>query len=230
MRGAVILSAALWLALVASSWADAATGSGEDEYNFNWLDPEKKIYVLQNRRYLKANRPMLSLLMGPGISNSYRNVFSVEPRFAFYFKEDWGLEVFYAKSYNSNSTTYTQLLSTNPTVVPVVREINSTLGINVHWVPWYSKINVFNKILYFDWYFSGGAGTMGSTLFNSAGMTSQDLFSLFLGTGHQYHFTHEVAFRFDFSGAVYRAPFNGVTGDQQWFSDFRFAFGLGWRI
>ena len=39
--------------------APAASGDGsnsDDEYNFNWLDPEKKIYVLQNRKYLKANR------------------------------------------------------------------------------------------------------------------------------------------------------------------------------
>lgn len=238
-RFGVITAAVLWLMLVASSWAesaDAAETKDSDEYNFTWLDPDKKIYVLQNRKFLKANHLQLSVLAGPGLSNPYRSSMVLEPRFAYYFREDFGIEAFFGNVFNSANTTYQQLQSTNPVTFPVVREINSEYGALLHWVPWYSKINVFNKILYFDWYFSGGAGQMHTTVTipgATAGTTTtsvQDLFSLYVGTGHQYHLSQSMLFRLDFQGAFYRAPFNGLAGDSNWFSDYRFAIGLGWQI
>lgn len=234
IRFALIGSAVFWLALVASSWAEAAD-SQKDEYSFKWLDPEKKIYVLQNRKYLKANRPMLSVLGGPGLSNPYRTSYTVEPRISFYLSEQWGLEVTYGKTFNSENNTYQALKQASGTgVLPVVREINSQYGASVHWVPWYAKINVFNQILYFDWYFSGGAGTVQTTAFTSSGTTtsqqSQDFFALFAGTGHQYFLSDSLTFRLDFSGAFYQAPVFGNSGDKTWFSNFNFAIGLGFRI
>jgi len=76
-----------WLAFeagtwVASTWVEASESNGEfdstarssdsrskgssddDEYNFNWLDPEKKIYVLQNRKFLKGGHVLLSVTGG----------------------------------------------------------------------------------------------------------------------------------------------------------------------
>src|SRR6478609_7348924 len=77
----------------------------EQEYNFNWLDPDKKIYVLQNRRYEKAGKIMISAMIGPGLSNPYRDVVSIDPRIAYYFNETWGIELFYGmQSYTVNST------------------------------------------------------------------------------------------------------------------------------
>lgn len=237
VRVAVVFGAMLWLALVASTWADAAhaaqgTDEGE-EYNFNWLDPEKKIYVLQNRKFLKANRVLLSVLTGPGLSNPYRTAFNVDGRFSYYFREDWGLEVFYAKSLNSQNNTFKALVNTATTTKPVIREIGSEYGALVHWVPWYSKINVFNKILYFDWYFSGGAGTLQTSVDTTSAnspFTSQELFALFAGTGHQYHVTRSLTVRLDFMGAFYRAPIFGTAGEEVWYSNYNFGVGLGWRI
>ena len=41
--------------------ADASPNSSDEEYNFKWLDPDKKVYVLQNRKYRKALRPFFSV-------------------------------------------------------------------------------------------------------------------------------------------------------------------------
>ncbi|MCM2277537.1 MAG: outer membrane beta-barrel domain-containing protein [Oligoflexia bacterium] len=238
----LILVAMLWLTLIGASWmqgAEAAqAGGGEspaDEYSFKWLDPEKKIYVLQNRRYLKANRLLLSAMAGPGLSNPYRTTLSLEPRAAFYFREDLGLEVFYRRGFNTSNNAFKALVATNSAVYPVIREIRSEYGALMHWVPWYAKINVFNKILYFDWYLSGGAGQLQTWVnrdarFPEGEFLQQDLFGLFLGTGHQYHLSRGLTVRLDITGAFYQAPTFGSTGDQVWFSDYNFGFGLGLRI
>jgi outer membrane beta-barrel protein len=237
IRIAVILGAVLWLAMMATSWAEAAenTGSaGDPEYSFRWLDPEKKIYVLQNRKFTKANRATVSVMGGLGFSAPYRSVTSLEGRFSYYFHEEFGFEVFYRKSNNSENNTFQALVNTNAQVFPVVREISAEYGGLLHWVPWYAKINVFNNILYFDWYFSGGAGSMESTaITRRSGVqtgTAQNLFSVFAGTGHQYYLTQSLIFRLDVTGSFYRAPVFGTSGEQTWFSNYDFAVGLGLRI
>ena len=252
----LVLLAALWLAIVAGAWAEAAetvqdtatvergpASSGDsagtntnDEYNFNWLDTDKKIYVLQNRKYLKANHVLLSLMTGPGWSNPYRSVWNIDPRIAYYVSESFGLEVFYKYTMNSVNSTAQALNDAAPNKFPVVREIQSQLGLLVHWVPWYAKINVFNQILYFDWYFSAGAGTLQSqigsqTLVNGPTTYTPDSRGVFyLGTGHQFYINNSLVVRLDVTGGYYRAPIGGTTGDSGWFSNYDFGFGLGLRL
>ncbi len=105
-----------------------APTSSDDEYNFNWLDPEKKIYVLQNRRYLKANRLMISAMVGTGFSNPYRTTYNVDPRLAYYFSEAWGIEAFYTFTDQSPKTAPSPRLSRLPNTLPVIREIRSQFG------------------------------------------------------------------------------------------------------
>jgi outer membrane beta-barrel protein len=216
--------------------APASSQNSDDEYNFNWLDPEKKIYVLQNRRYLKANRVMLSGMVGPGFSNPYRTSYNFDPRVTYYFNESWGIEGFYTFTTNSENNTYEALKQAAPNTLPVVREVRSQYGAVVQWVPWYAKINVFNKILYFDWYFTGGAGNVHAALDQRAHANdaptyvNQDLFSFYAGTGHLYHLSDNLLVRLDFTSAVYRAPVFGTTGDSSWYSNLNFGIGLGFRL
>ncbi|NDD91711.1 hypothetical protein EBZ37_06465, partial [bacterium] len=155
-----ILGAGVWLMLMAGAW-NRAEASESETYNFSWLDPEKKIYVLQNRKYTKANRPMLSVMGGIGWSNPYRSVRSVEPRLSYFFNESFGFEVFYSRLSNSANTTFEALeAATAGASLPLLREIRGQMGGLLHWVPWYAKINVFNNILYFDWGFEFGAGQL----------------------------------------------------------------------
>jgi outer membrane beta-barrel protein len=244
IRIGVILFALLWLFMIGAMWSRAASadegssqGSSQgskDEYSFKWLDPEKKIYVLQNRRYVKANRPLISLMTGPGFSNAYRNTWSLQPRIAYYFSEEWGLEVFYGKIFNSENNTYKALQSSGTKLFPVIHEIRSEMGALLHWVPWYAKINVFNSILYFDWYFAGGLGSINDAMTTSTSdpsnfSTNNDL-GLYLGTGHQYHINETFTVRLDFMGTYYRAPLTVSSPDKVWFSNYDFTFGLGIRL
>jgi outer membrane beta-barrel protein len=240
IRVALVVFAVLWLFLVGAMWSRAAsaadTNGSNSEYSFKWLDPDKKIYVLQNRRYLKADHVMISGMLGPGFSNPYRSTFSFQPRAAYYFSEDWGFEVFYSKVANSQNNTYKALVSTNTSVFPVIREIRSEFGALAQWVPWYAKINVFNSILYFDWYFAGGLGsvntavTTGTDKASLSNYVTQTETAFYLATGHQYHINETFTVRLDFMGTYYRAPLTGQTGDSVWFSNYDFTFGLGVRL
>jgi outer membrane beta-barrel protein len=236
----IIVVAVLWLSLIAVSWAEAAesaTGK-DDEYNFNWLDPEKKIYVLQNRRYLKAKRPMFSLMGGTGFSNPYRSSYNADARAAFYINESWGVEAFYTYTFNSANANFQALEGTRSNVLPVIREIKTQYGAMVQWVPWYAKINVFNQILYFDWYFSAGAGGVNYGMFNSSadGFTiernevSKSDFALYFGTGHIYHVNERFIVRADFTSAVYNAQVFGTGGGSTWYTNLNFGIGGGIRL
>jgi outer membrane beta-barrel protein len=207
--------------------------AAEDEYNFSWLDPDKKIYVLQNRRYLKANRFLVSATVGTGFSNPYRTVYTVDPRIAYYLSEAFGVELMYQLGRNSANGTAQALQTSSPNAPPIVREIKSTLGGLVHYVPWYAKINVFNNILYFDWYFTAGVGSLRTEVNSLAApntYTSDDRVAVLAGTGHQYHLSNQLTVRLDLTGAFYSAPVFGKTGSSAWFSNYVFGIGLGYRL
>ncbi len=230
-----IAGAGIWLMLMAGAWnrADAAE---TDSYNFSWLDPDKKIYVLQNRKYSKANRAMVSVLGGIGWSNPYRNVRGIEPRLALYFSEQIGVEVFYSKLFNSGNTTYRSLLASAPALLPLLREIRGQMGGLVHWTPWYAKINVFNQILYFDWGFQFGLGRLEAVRLarNSTSdpfvETSDNQTAFLLGTGQQFFLSQDWSIRLDILGAFYNATYDKNSGDKTWFSNFQFGAGLGYRL
>ena len=255
MRGTkagLVFLAFLWLAIVAASWAESAevapagfepstaATSSSDEYDFKWLDPEKKIYVLQNRKYTKANRGMFSLLYGPGISNAYRNTFGLSGRASYYFSEWLGLEAFYSGFSNSENSTFEALKSTNTQITPVIREVRSQMGIMLQYVPWYAKINFFNAILYFDWYLSGGVGSSRTALdsrafaglgpSSPASYTESTLTTYYLGTGQIYHVNDWLSVRLEFQASLFRAPIGGTTGRDIWFSNDVFGLGLGVKL
>jgi len=232
VKFAIALVAGMWLALVASSWAEAAT----DEYNFNWLDTDKKIYVLQNRKFTKAGRALVSGMAGIGLSSAYRDSYQAQGRMAFYFSEMFGVEAFYAYQANTENNTFEALKASAPNTLPYVREVRGQFGGLLHYVPWYAKINVFNWIMYFDWYFSAGAGQVQCKLdkrrnsASAASLHDQNFFGMYAGTGHQYHLTRSLTVRFDFTGVFYRAPLLGDSGTNTWFSNYMISLGAGLRI
>ncbi len=214
-----------------------SANSSKDDYNFKWLDPEKKIYVLQNRRYTKANHALVSLMAGVSTGSPYESSYSLDGRLAYYFSESWGIEGFYAKINNSQNDNYKALASTNPgggaNVFPIIRQITDQEGLLLHWVPWYAKINVFNDIIYFDWYFTAGVGSIHSNVTTTyqANSPTQSLSNTgyFFGTGHEYSITQNFIARLDFTGSLYRSQLT-LSGDQSWFPNYNFEIGLGLRL
>lgn len=231
----LILVSILWLSVVAIAWSEARASDSE-EYNFSWLDPDKKVYVIQNRRYKKANRLLISAMGGVGLSNPYKSTVSLDGRMGFYFSEKFGIEGLYIASFNSPNSNLKALEQASPNALPRMRQVDALAGGMIHFVPWYAKMNMFNQILYFDWYFGAGLGVINTRL-NTRDRVSQpenlqkQVFTAYIvSTGHQYFLNENLIVRLDFTGSFYKAPIYGLTGESSWYSNFNFALGFGWRI
>ena len=243
---AVPIMKILGLVLLSFQMVSASYAGDEDDYNFSWLDPDKKIYVLQNRKYRKAGHVQLSVLGGTSLGETYRTVYQVQPRLGTWFNEDFGIEGFYSARFNSVNNAYralAQAIGTNAvTQSPYIREIKSEIGVLLNWAPWYSKINVFNTILYFDWYFSLGAGSMQTDIGpktkddSVAGPSwkTENLVAFYAGTGQMFHVSEHFFGRLDVLGRFYSASvYGGLPGapaDTTIFSNFTFSLGIGVKI
>jgi len=69
--------------------------AGEESlYDFLWLDPDKKVYVLQNKLYKKEH----SFFFDAGYLLNFTSKFQETSGFkingGFYFHEEWGIELF----------------------------------------------------------------------------------------------------------------------------------------
>jgi outer membrane beta-barrel protein len=227
----LVLMAALWLSVVAASWSEAAEDS-DNEYNFSWLDPDKKVSVLQNRKFRKENKPMVTLNLGFANSNPYRKSYVIEPRIAYYFNEAWGIEVFYSIFSNKENDTAKALIST--TIRPDVIEVKNQVGALLQWAPWYAKINVFNTVLYFDWYFDGGVGTLNANMIpgsnNAGAATTKSLTAYYLGSGMLFHVTENFLVRLDYLNGWFQAPQRAVSGPNTFFNSSDFTIGAGFRL
>ena len=234
------------LGLLSFQMVSSAYASDDDDYNFSWLDPDKKIYVLQNRKFRKAGHAQISLMGGTSLGETYRTVYQVQPRIGTWFSEEFGIEGFYSARFNSVNNAYRALdnaiNTSGVTKSPYIREIKSEIGVLLNWAPWYAKINVFNTILYFDWYFSLGAGTMQTQIgpktiddpVAGSSWKSESLFAFYAGTGQMFHISEHFFGRLDVLGRFYSASvFGGAPGaptDSTLFSNFTFSLGVGVKI
>ncbi|MGZ3706564.1 MAG: hypothetical protein ACXWP1_12540, partial [Bdellovibrionota bacterium] len=117
---------------------DPSVDSERDEYDFSWLDPDKKIYVVQNRKFTKAQHFEVSTSYGIGMGETYRTQRQWRVRGTYYFNEHWGLSGFWFNNYNSENDTFTQLRLVSG-VVPSVRDTNTYFGGSIMWLPFYGK-------------------------------------------------------------------------------------------
>ncbi len=135
-------------------------------YEFGWLDKDKEVYVLQNREYKKVNTINLNVAFGMPISEAFVEGTMIQARLGYYFWESWGLELLYSKNSEDTNTTGNDLVSgyggSVPKTTPWVNLVDSYTGIIVNWSPFYSKINLFNAIVYLDWTFGLGAVSVSS--------------------------------------------------------------------
>jgi outer membrane beta-barrel protein len=235
----------LSLLMVIGLCVDMNAAMADDDYNFSWLDPEKKIYVLQNRKFKKSGGAQIFVLGGMGLGETYRKAFQYQPRIGYWFNEDFGLEAFYTGRSNSENGAYGSLSrALGAGTSPYIREINNQFGVLFNWAPWYAKINVFNSILYFDWYFSMGAGSMGTqvgektkeTAALSKPWVTENLFAVYLGTGHIFHLSERFMVRLDFLAHFYSAAIDGgntatgASNDKAIFSNTSLNLGIGLKL
>ena len=141
----------LLLLSIGKAWA------AEDHlYDFRWLDPDKKVYVLQNKIYEKRGSAYANLGFLSGLSSRYQDVYGGRFAAGYYLFEEWAIEAFY-HYYSNEDNTNREILEGAYGAYPFVRSFKNKWGVMLLWSPFYGKINTLNKIIYFDWF--GGVGT-----------------------------------------------------------------------
>src|SRR5665648_749616 len=92
----------------------------ESLYDFLWLDPDKKVYVLQNKLYKKEH----SLYFDVGYLTNYTSKFQDTAGYAlkggYYFHEEWGAELFFNQYSNKDNDAFRDVQLVN-TAVPFIR-------------------------------------------------------------------------------------------------------------
>ncbi|MCO4794951.1 MAG: outer membrane beta-barrel domain-containing protein [Bacteriovoracaceae bacterium] len=215
----------MFLALV--FLAPTLVQASEDSlYDFLWLDPDKKVYVLQNKVYKKK---------GTGYVNA-GYVMSQTPDFfdstgwhlstGWYFHEEWAIEGYFNTYSNKTNTTYENLKNVNG-AIPFSRQFNKTYGLMAVWSPFYGKINTFNKIFYFDWSIGAGVAKIDaeSNSTTAAIPSAADTYKkesytgAILKTGLRFHATKRMHLDLNLHRTIYQAPgpvLNGVGPDKWW--------------
>ncbi len=206
----------------------------EEDYDFSWLDPDKKIYVIQNRKYLKGKHLELMLGLGPNLSGPYSDGTAITGRAAYYFNEKWGVSLLFAGQSNSVSDTLTELQSVSNSF-PGIRDVTSFFGGSVIWVPFYGKLNLFNKIFYIDWPLELGLASvwteadLNTRVGSSANIISTTHTGFYWSTGFKFFLSRMFAIRMDAIGLYYSAPqiFDGtIQGENKTYDNYYLTFGL----
>ncbi len=157
----LFLLSSVSLSLVLSLPISLPAIAGEkDIYEFSWLDTDKEVYVLQNRKYRKAGKLHVNLGGGITTSGAFVDSTAIQGRAGFFFTEDLGLEGIYSKNFGKENATAKGVRASSSGggtgVAPFRRIVDSYYGAMLLWSPFYSKINTFNKIVYMDWIFGLG--------------------------------------------------------------------------
>ena len=213
--------------------ATAKNSDGDDEYNFSWLDPEKKVYVLQNRKYRKAGHAGIFLGGAMNLSGPFKTHYMGVPRLGYWFTENMGVELFYALGSNQDTSTLASLRKVSASALPFVREVRSYFGAVFSWVPWYAKLNFFNKILYLDWALNAGVGRVNTAFDQNNRATSapnylnESFTGLFLGTSQNYFVSRNWSVRLDLISYMYNAK--GADNEStNTYKNFDFGVGVGY--
>lgn len=201
--------------------APALRADEKDLYDFMWLDPDKKVYVLQNKVHKKDKTVYLNLGYGMGLSSNFQDTSLVHTNAGFNFTEEWAVELLYTKYSNSDNEAIENLKRLNGSI-PFIRKTDSNFGLLAKWSPFYGKINTFNKIFYFDWNLGLGVGKLNTSsnaksVANQAQAntyTDEKYTSVIAKTGLSFHATKNIHIGVDLIMNNYKAPgptINGAT-------------------
>ena len=129
----------------------------KDLYEFLWLDPDKSVYVLQNKVHEKDKSFYVDLGYAANQTSNFQDTAGAQLRAGYFFKEEWAVEFQYMQWTNSDNTAFESVGAVNGAEPFVVRPVSSA-SVFLVWSPFYGKINTFNEIYYFDWSFGVGTG------------------------------------------------------------------------
>jgi len=212
----------LLLILMTLIMSTVVTAAEKSLYNFSWLDNDKEIYVLQNRKFRKQGNVYVGGTLGYNLSQDFLDAYGGTVRGGYFITEDWGIELLFGK--NSNSENDTAKGVKEQGTVPFYRQIDTFMGAMIMWSPFYSKINTFNKVFYFDWMFGLGVGTITTkdnrnkfdpAAANQDELTDESNIGAIWNTGFRFYLNESWSLRLDLTGQSYKADKtkkSGTTG------------------
>lgn len=214
-------------------------------YDFSWLDPDKEVYVLQNRKFRKDSSFYLGATLGRSVSGAFIDSIEGNLYAGYFFSEDWGVELSYTKASGSTNATY-DAVKEGGGAVAFFRELDTVMSAHIVWSPFYSKINTFNQIFYYDWLFGLGFSSYDSkdnrNEFRDQSDASHDELTLESGTGiswftgMRFYINQDWSFRMDFSGMHANADraidsgANTFEVKKSWFHYYNFKLGLNYAF
>jgi outer membrane beta-barrel protein len=215
--------------------------SEKSVYEFSWLDQDKEVYVLQNRKFRKVNSVYLGATFGKSLSGAFVDRYTGSLYGGYFFSENWGIELSYNKA--SNATNATHDAVKEAATVAFYRKIDTDMTAHIVWSPFYSKINTFNKIVYYDWLFGAGVSSI-TTQDNrnefkdkaSTDLTSESNIAYSWFTGFRFFITENWSTRVDFKGThsnADRAVLEGTNNfavKKSWFHYYDFRLGINYSF
>lgn len=150
--------------------------SEDNLYKFLWLDPDKKVYVLQKKLFPKKMHVFFDIGGLYRFSNPFQTTFAPFGNIDFFFTEQLGISLLGGYYFNKDNNAFdgvknkisqiNQTATTNgggttvttfKNLLPYLINFKYEVGGMVLFSPFYGKINTFNQIVYFDLYFGLGA-------------------------------------------------------------------------
>jgi outer membrane beta-barrel protein len=214
--------------------------SEKDIYEFSWLDPDKEVFVLQNRKYRKASRLHLNLGGGITTSGAFVDSTAIQGRAGYFVTEDYGLEVIYSKNSGKENDTAKGVRNNNAGgtgTTPFRRIVQSYTGAMFLWSPFYSKINTFNSIVYMDWIFGVGYASLteknNKAVFTDASQegveTEESHSGIMWEAGLKFYLNENFSIRTDLTAIHYSAD-NIASEGSSYKSNFDATVSLGYSF
>lgn len=206
-------------------------------YDFTWLDKDKEIYVLQNRKFRKKGKLQVAASFGMTNARAYVDATSLQGRASFFFKEDYGIQFVYAKNDSKFNELANRVVDQN--AVPYTRFIDEYKGVEFVWSPFYSKINIFDKILYYDWMFNIGYQSINTsdnrrqfTVTTDTALTEQSVNGFSIGTTFLFHITQSIGIRLDITQLRFNSDFftNTNQSEKYWFKNTDITVGFNYKF
>jgi len=207
----------------------------KDLYDFLWLDPDKSVYVLQNKIYEKDKSFYLDIGYVTSTTSTFQDTAGGQLKAGYYFAEEWAIEFNLIQYTNSDNAAFENVKIIND-AEPFVRRPSRSTSVFLVWSPFYGKINTFNQIFYFDWSFGVGTGqyTMESSLDgNIANPTAKNVYEtesytpIQLKTAFKFHINRSLHIGVEYLNTNFEATTPKNPESKKWTNNNDLIFSVG---
>ena len=213
-----------------------------DTYSFDWLDPDKEVFVLQNRKYRKRGRLYFNAGGGITTSGAFVKSTALQARVGYFARESLGFEFIYSKNNGKENDTAKSVREDGTAgSIPFRRIVDNYMGGMLVWAPFYSKINTFNAVIYADWLLGLGYAKLEESNNEDevlqeglldATENSESHNGVLWNLGMKIYLTRSLEFRFDMTTVFYQAKqVGGSDSDKKiWYSNWDAIASLGYSF